>query len=159
MVFLSVNTLTKHRGHSAESAADLAFIKKAAHQIALSAQTNTIVMEQSTLPMWMIIVLTSSPFWIMAGRTAIEDLQNLDRVLGGIFGKWVDDEQIINTNLWLAEFAKLTSKAPLGQQISSTHAAACLCKAVGADVEEVHSAIGAIEVVARYWRLVMDLNG
>lgn len=168
MVFLSVNTPTKRRGHGAEAASDLTFIEKAARQIAESAQGSTIVVERSTLPVRTAdgirkildnshgnnFEILSNPEF-MAEGTAIDDLQFPDRVLVGghntnavnelaqIYGNWVDAEKIITTNLWSAELAKLTSNAFLAQRISSINAIAGLCEATGADVEEVRSAIGA----------------
>lgn len=168
MVFLSVNTPTKRRGHGAGSASDLTFIEKAARQIAESAQGSTIVVERSTLPVrtadglckilnqsrgTSFEILSNPEF--MAEGTAIDDLQNPDRVLVGghchsaiselaqIYGNWVESDKIITTNLWSAELAKLTSNAFLAQRISSINAIAGLCEATGADVEEVRSAIGA----------------
>jgi UDPglucose 6-dehydrogenase len=168
MVFLSVNTPTKHRGHGAGAASDLTFIEKAARQIAESARGSTIVVERSTLPVRtadgirkILNQSHSSSFEIlsnpefMAEGTAIDDLQNPDRVLVGghsavaigelaqIYGNWVESDKIITTNLWSAELAKLTSNAFLAQRISSINAIAGLCEATGADVEEVRSAIGA----------------
>ncbi|MEX0588797.1 MAG: nucleotide sugar dehydrogenase [Cyanobium sp.] len=168
MVFLSVNTPTKHRGHGAGWASDLTFIEKAARQIADSAKGSTIVVERSTLPVRTadglrkilahsngchFDILSNPEF--MAEGTAIDDLQNPDRVLVGgncklavqelaaIYGNWVDSGKIITTNLWSAELAKLTSNAFLAQRISSINAIAGLCEATGADVEEVRAAIGA----------------
>lgn len=168
MVFLSVNTPTKHIGHGAGSAADLTFIEKAARQIAESAHGNTIVVERSTLPvrtadgLGRILrqahdkhfdILSNPEF--MAEGTAIDDLQNPDRVLvggecesaidalAGLYGNWVHPSRIITTNLWSAELAKLTANAFLAQRISSINAIAALCEATGADVEEVRAAIGA----------------
>ena len=168
MVFLSVNTPTKHRGHGAGAASDLTYIEKAARQIAEAARGRTIVVERSTLPVRTADGLSkifsqskNSSFEIlsnpefMAEGTAIDDLQNPDRVLvggnnnvavnelAGIYGNWVDSSRIITTNLWSAELAKLTSNAFLAQRISSINAIAGLCEATGADVEEVRSAIGA----------------
>ena len=168
MVFLSVNTPTKDHGHGAGAASDLTFIEKAARQIAESAQGSTIVVERSTLPVRTAdglrkildqsygssFEILSNPEF-MAEGTAIDDLQNPDRVLVGgdsavavgeltqIYGNWVDSERIITTNLWSAELAKLTSNAFLAQRISSINAIAGLCEATGADVEEVRAAIGA----------------
>lgn len=167
MVFLAVNTPTKHRGHGAGAASDLTYIEKAARQIAESASGRTIVVERSTLPVRTADGLSkifrqskNSSFEIlsnpefMAEGTAINDLQNPDRVLvggnnkaavnelAGIYGNWVDSSRIITTNLWSAELAKLTSNAFLAQRISSINAIAGLCEATGADIEEVRSAIG-----------------
>jgi UDPglucose 6-dehydrogenase len=168
MVFLSVNTPTKTNGHGAGSAADLTFIEKAARQVADSAQGSTIVVERSTLPVRTadgigrilrqagdkhFDILSNPEF--MAEGTAIDDLQNPDRVLvggqrdtaidalAGLYSNWVDPSRIITTNLWSAELAKLTANAFLAQRISSINAIAGLCEATGADVAEVRAAIGA----------------
>jgi UDPglucose 6-dehydrogenase len=167
MVFLSVNTPTKHRGHGAGSAADLSFIEQAARQVAEAANGSTIVVERSTLPVRTADGLnrifnqqTGKQFHIlsnpefMAEGTAIDDLQNPDRVLVGgeqaaaiqdltqLYGHWVDPSRIITTNLWSAELAKLTANAFLAQRISSINAIAGLCEMTGADVGEVRRAIG-----------------
>jgi UDPglucose 6-dehydrogenase len=167
MVFLSVNTPTKHRGHGAGAAADLTFIEKATRQVAESAQGSTIVVERSTLPVRTadgigrilrqasdkeFNILSNPEF--MAEGSAIDDLQNPDRVLvggqhrssvealAGLYGNWVSPSRIITTNLWSAELSKLTANAFLAQRISSINAIAGLCEATGADVEEVRAAIG-----------------
>lgn len=168
MVFLSVNTPTKLWGHGAGSASDLTFIEQAARQIAEAARGSTIVVERSTLPVRTAeglekilsqakgchFDILSNPEFMSEG-TAIDDLQNPDRVLvggqsdgpvqelAGIYGNWVDADRIITTNLWSAELAKLTSNAFLAQRVSSINAIAGLCEATGADVEEVRTAIGA----------------
>lgn len=167
MVFLTVNTPTKRRGHGAGAAADLTYIEKAARQIAASACGSTIVVERSTLPVRTADVLSkilsqgcgnhfeilSNPEF-MAEGTAIDDLCNPDRVLvggtsgpavaelTGIYANWVHPSRIITTNLWSAELAKLTANAFLAQRISSINSIAGLCEASGADVEEVRHAIG-----------------
>lgn len=167
MVFLSVNTPTKRSGHGAGAAADLTFIEQAARQIASAATGTTIVVERSTLPVRTADVLQkilshgsgqnfeilSNPEF-MAEGTAIDDLQNPDRVLigghcqsamaelTGIYGNWVHPSRIITTNLWSAELAKLTANAFLAQRISSINAIACLCEVSGADVDEIRQAIG-----------------
>jgi len=167
MVFLSVNTPTKRNGHGAGAAADLTFIEKAARQVAEVARGSTIVVERSTLPVRTADVLRkilgqgsghhfeilSNPEF-MAEGTAIEDLQNPDRVLVGgfcsqavaeltaIYANWVDPSRIITTGLWSAELAKLTANAFLAQRISSINSIAALCEATGADVDEVRRAVG-----------------
>lgn len=167
MVFLSVNTPTKRNGHGAGTAADLSFIEQAARQVADVARGSTIVVERSTLPVRTADVLRkildqgrgnrfeilSNPEF-MAEGTAIDDLQNPDRVLVGgfsdsaiaelaqIYGNWVHPSRIITTNLWSAELAKLTANAFLAQRISSINSIAALCEATDADVDEVRRAIG-----------------
>ena len=167
MVFLSVNTPTKLYGHGAGAASDLTFIEQAARQIAINAKGCTIVVERSTLPVRTADVLRqilsqgcSEDFEIlsnpefMAEGTAIDDLQNPDRVLvggtcdkaiselAGIYANWVNPNRIITTNVWSAELAKLTANAFLAQRISSINSIAGLCEATGADVDEVRRAIG-----------------
>ena len=96
MVFLSVNTPTKTYGHGAGQAPDLTHIEAAARQIATFAKGNTIVVERSTLPVRTAEALQSifakgngdhfdvlSNPEFMAEGTAIDDLQNPDRVLVG----------------------------------------------------------------------------
>ena len=167
MVFLSVNTPTKISGHGAGAAADLTFIESAARQVAIDARGSTIVVERSTLPVRTADILRrilnegqdaefkilSNPEF-MAEGTAIDDLENPDRVLVGgeetiaveelasIYEQWVERDRIITTGLWSAELSKLTANAFLAQRISSINAIAGLCEATGADVEEVRRAIG-----------------
>jgi UDPglucose 6-dehydrogenase len=167
MVFLSVNTPTKHRGHGAGAAADLSYIESAARQVAEAAKGCTLVVERSTLPVRTAdglnrlfrqvpdktFQILSNPEF-MAEGSAVADLQNPDRVLVGgncptamgaltqLYGNWVDPSRIITTNLWSAELAKLTANAFLAQRISSINAIAGLCERTGADVGEVRRAIG-----------------
>jgi UDPglucose 6-dehydrogenase len=167
MIFLSVNTPTKDRGHGAGAAADLTFIESAARRVAERAVGNTIVVERSTLPVRSAdgirrilshgnnnkFEILSNPEF-MAEGSAIADLQNPDRVLvgghctsavaelAGLYGNWVASDRIITTNLWSAELAKLTANAFLAQRISSINTIAAVCEATGADVDEVRAAIG-----------------
>ena len=90
----------------------------------------------------------------MAEGTAINDLQNPDRVLIGgednysidlisdIYQNWVDKEKIITTNLWSSELSKLVSNAFLAQRISSINSISAICEATGANINEVAKAIG-----------------
>ena len=97
--------------------------------------------------------IVSNPEFLAEG-TAIEDLQNPDRVLIGgeddysinlvsqIYRKWVDSEKIITTNLWSAELSKLVANAFLAQRISSINSISALCESTGANIHEVAQAIG-----------------
>ncbi len=90
----------------------------------------------------------------MAEGTAINDLENPDRVLIGgedpeavdalvnIYLNWVPHEKIICTNLWSSELSKLAANAFLAQRISSINSISAFCEATGADVTEVAKAIG-----------------
>ena len=168
MIFISVNTPTKTYGKGKGQAADLKFIELCARQIARVAQDDKIVVEKSTLPVRTAEALKSilhntgngvqfdilsNPEFLAEG-TAIQDLQNPDRVLIGgenqeaiqalvdIYAAWVLQERIITTNLWSSELSKLVANAFLAQRVSSINAISELCEATGADVNEVAYAIG-----------------
>lgn len=168
MIFISVNTPTKTYGKGKGQAADLKFIELSARQIAAIATDDKIVVEKSTLPVRTAEALKSilhntgngvnfhilsNPEFLAEG-TAIQDLQNPDRVLIGgenqeaiqalvdIYAAWVPQENIITTNLWSSELSKLVANAFLAQRVSSINAVSELCEATGADVGEVAYAIG-----------------
>jgi len=168
MIFISVNTPTKTYGKGKGQAADLKFIELCARQIAAVATNDKIVVEKSTLPVRTAEALKSilhntgngvnfhilsNPEFLAEG-TAIQDLQNPDRVLIGgeneeaiqalanIYAKWIPQENIITTNLWSSELSKLVANAFLAQRVSSINAISELCEATGADVNEVAFAIG-----------------
>ncbi len=174
MIFISVNTPTKKKGIGAGQASDLKWVEACARQVAKYAYGHTIVVEKSTLPVKTAEVIKSilensressieiqkSSFDVLsnpeflAEGTAINDLENPDRVLIGgeneeaieslvdIYRKWVPEEKILKTNIWSSELAKLTANAFLAQRISSINSIAALCEATGADVREVSRAIG-----------------
>ncbi len=173
MIFISVNTPTKNKGVGAGQASDLKWVEACARQVAKFACGYTIVVEKSTLPVKTAEVIKaileatqssksqknckfdvlSNPEFLAEG-TAIDDLENPDRVLIGgenkramevlskIYSKWVPDEKILQTNIWSSELAKLTANAFLAQRISSINSIGALCEATGADVREVARAIG-----------------
>lgn len=168
MIFISVNTPTKTYGKGKGQAADLKYIELCARQIAKVAKDDKIVVEKSTLPVRTAEALKSilhntgngvnfhilsNPEFLAEG-TAIQDLQNPDRVLIGgenedaiqalvnIYAAWVSQENIITTNLWSSELSKLVANAFLAQRVSSINAISELCEATGADVNEVAFAIG-----------------
>tara|TARA_B100000575_G_C23135860_1_gene659842 strand:- start:933 stop:2363 length:1431 start_codon:yes stop_codon:yes gene_type:complete len=174
MVFISVNTPTKRKGIGAGQASDLKWVEASARQVAKYATGHTIVVEKSTLPVKTAEVIKdilesaklnqnkdceinfdvlSNPEFLAEG-TAINDLENPDRVLIGgdsndaimtlsyIYEKWVPKDRILYTNIWSSELAKLTSNAFLAQRISSINSIAAICEATGADIREVSRAIG-----------------
>ncbi len=174
MVFISVNTPTKTKGVGAGQASDLKWVEASARQVAKFARGHTIVVEKSTLPVKTAEVIKailessqsdrakahnakfnvlSNPEFLSEG-TAINDLQNPDRVLIGgenkeaimalsnIYRNWVPESKILQTNIWSSELAKLTSNAFLAQRISSINSISALCEATGADIREVSRAIG-----------------
>lgn len=169
MIFISVNTPTKTYGKGKGKAADLKHIELCARQIAAVAKDDKIVVEKSTLPVRTAEALKSilhntgngvnfhilsNPEFLAEG-TAVQDLENPDRVLIGgenkeaiqalvtIYQSWVPKERIITTNLWSSELSKLVANAFLAQRVSSINAISELCEVTGADVNEVAYAVGA----------------
>ncbi len=175
IIFLSVNTPTKSKGIGAGKASDLKWIEASAREIARYALGHTIVVEKSTIPVRTADTIKqilfscedidkdsreiksfsvlSNPEFLAEG-TAINDLQNPDRVLIGgddekavetlssIYSKWIDEKKILKTNLWSSELSKLTANAFLAQRISSINSVAAICEVTGANITEVSNAIG-----------------
>ena len=173
IVFISVNTPTKEKGLGAGKASDLKWVEACARQVAEYSKGHTIVVEKSTLPVKTAEVIQkilaasqkliktehktfdvlSNPEFLAEG-TAINDLENPDRVLIGgenddainalssIYATWVPKTKILHTNIWSSELAKLTANAFLAQRISSINSISALCESTGADVREVSRAIG-----------------
>ena len=172
IIFVSVGTPTKTYGVGAGKAADLKYIEAAARMIAEVSEGPKIIVEKSTLPVRTASALLtilranskkgtfevlSNPEFLAEG-TAIEDLENPDRVLIGgeqtpeglaaiekvvsIYARWVPREKILTTNLWSSELSKLVANAFLAQRISSINSISALCEVTGADVDEVARAIG-----------------
>ncbi len=177
MIFISVNTPTKTKGFGAGQASDLKWVDSSAREISKYAKGKTIVVEKSTLPVKTAQTIKAileesnidskssdkndSNFFVLsnpeflAEGTAINDLENPDRVLIGgddkdsisalvqIYKNWIPEEKIITTNLWSSELSKLIANAFLAQRISSINSISALCESTGADISEVKLAIGA----------------
>ena len=172
IIFVSVNTPTKTFGVGAGMAADLQYWEKTARQIRKYSESPKIIVEKSTLPVKtaqaMERILTSkgqdvhfevlsNPEFLAEG-TAINDLENPDRVLVGsnetpeglkareelvkIYSEWVPREKIVTSNIWSSELSKLVANAFLAQRISSVNAISRLCEKTDADITEVAYAIG-----------------
>ena len=171
MIFISVNTPTKKRGLGAGQASDLKWVEASARQISKFSRGETIVVEKSTLPVKTAqtikeILLNesnklsnknfsvlSNPEFLAEG-TAINDLENPDRVLIGgenedsinalidIYENWVPRNKILTTNLWSSELSKLIANAFLAQRVSSINSISALCEITGADISEVALAVG-----------------
>jgi UDPglucose 6-dehydrogenase len=172
IIFVSVNTPTKTFGEGAGMAADLQYWEKTARAIIEHAEDDKIVIEKSTLPvktaeaMHRILesndkglhfdVISNPEF--MAEGTAVDDLQNPDRVLIGamdtergqkalkrvvdIYSCWVPSEKIKTTNVWSSELSKLVANAMLAQRISSINSISALCEKTEAEINDVSDAIG-----------------
>ena len=181
MIFISVNTPTKTQGFGAGQASDLKWVEASARQIAKYARGETIVVEKSTLPVKTAETIKSildayeagdeikkdfkvlsNPEFLSEG-TAIDDLENPDRVLIGgddkdsinalidIYLNWVPKDKIITTNLWSSELSKLTANAFLAQRVSSINAISALCEVTGADINEVALAVGSDKRISKYF--------
>jgi hypothetical protein len=106
---------------------------------------------------WGAFEVLSNPEFLAEG-TAVQDLENPDRVLIGgeptptgqaavrelvdVYATWVPRERILTTNVWSSELSKLAANAFLAQRISSINSISALCEATEADVDEVARAIG-----------------
>lgn len=173
VIFISVGTPTKRCGVGSGQAAELGYVEGCARMIAEACDTPKIVIEKSTVPVRTaelirsifdgsgkqhLFEILSNPEFLAEG-TAVEDLENPDRVLIGgdettesgrkavetvvsIYERWVPREKIITTNVWSSELSKLVANAFLAQRVSSINSISELCEASGADVDEVANAIG-----------------
>ena len=171
IIFVSVNTPTKTFGQGAGMAADLQYWEKTARQILNNSDRGKIVVEKSTLPVRtaramerilnsngeIYFEVLSNPEFLAEG-TAIEDLENPDRVLIGsreteegikarkelveVYANWVAPEKIIESNVWSSELSKLTANAFLAQRVSSINSLSALCEKTEADIDEVAFAVG-----------------
>jgi len=173
LIFVSVGTPTKDYGIGAGRAADLRYIESAARLIAEVSQGHKIIVEKSTIPVKTACAIKailaanstaaatfdvlSNPEFLAEG-TAMDDLQNPDRILIGgestpggqaavealvsVYAHWIPRERILTTNLWSSELSKLVANAFLAQRISSINSISALCEATGADCDEVARAIG-----------------
>ncbi len=184
MIFISVNTPTKVSGIGAGQAVDLKWVESSARQISKYARNETIVVEKSTLPVKTAETIKkilfafnkekiedddpktfsvlSNPEFLAEG-TAINDLENPDRVLIGgendeavnslkkIYLNWVPEKKIITTSLWSSELSKLIANAFLAQRISSINSVSAICEETGADVQEVALAVGADKRIGKYF--------
>jgi UDPglucose 6-dehydrogenase len=140
--------------------------------IARVAKGPKIIVEKSTIPVRTAVAMRtilsansddgkfqvlSNPEFLAEG-TAIDDLENPDRILIGgertpegdaavealvsVYNHWIPRERILTTNLWSSELSKLVANAFLAQRISSINSISALCEKTGADVDEVSRAIG-----------------
>ena len=172
LIFMAVNTPTKTDGDGAGMAADLHFIEACAKDIAKYANSDTIVVEKSTVPIKTAekikeildshggsvnFEILSNPEFLAEG-TAIADMNTPDRVLIGgadtpsgqaavaalanLYASWVPKDNILTTNVWSSELAKLASNAMLAQRVSSINSLSALCEKTGANIQELSKAIG-----------------
>lgn len=172
IIFVSVNTPTKMFGEGAGKASDLQYWELCARRIKNVSTSDKIIVEKSTLPVRTAEAMErvlhagdskvhfevlSNPEFLAEG-TAIEDLENPDRVLIGghetesgqkalnilvnIYANWIPKDRILTSNVWSSELSKLTANAFLAQRVSSINAISALCEATEANVADVAHAIG-----------------
>ncbi len=184
MIFISVNTPTKTKGLGAGYASDLKWVESSAREVAQYAKGHTIVVEKSTLPVRTAqtiksileacekkgnfknqnksFSILSNPEFLAEG-TAINDLENPDRVLIGgndneaidllkkIYLTWVDKNKIITSDLWSSELSKIISNAFLAQRISSINSISALCELTEANINNVAKAVGMDHRIGKYF--------
>jgi len=184
LIFISVNTPTKTRGIGSGQAIDLKYVEASSREISNYARGHTIVVEKSTLPVKTAQTIKaildaavkgeknlekkktfsvlSNPEFLAEG-TAINDLENPDRVLIGgddkeaindlvnIYSRWIEKEKVLTTDLWSSELSKLISNAFLAQRISSINTISALCEATGAKIKDVSLAVGMDRRIGKYF--------
>mmetsp|Transcript_34688 Transcript_34688/g.61000 ORF Transcript_34688/g.61000 Transcript_34688/m.61000 type:complete len:455 (-) Transcript_34688:188-1552(-) len=170
IIFIAVNTPTKHHGIGAEIACDLTYFERAAVTIAETLQgrvTHVTIVEKSTVPVKTAEAVTrlikalnpslsfavvSNPEFLAEG-TAIKNLIDPDRVvLGGdpaavdkvkeLYLHWLANNKIVTTNCMSSELAKICCNAMLAQRISSINSISAVCEKTGADIRQVAQVIG-----------------
>lgn len=172
IVFVCVGTPTKEYGEGKGMAADLQFTELAVRDIEKYCKSGTIIVEKSTVPVRtaeaiLNIVNTqqkgknfdvlSNPEFLAEG-TAIQDLQNPDRVLIGhaetesakksaevikaLYTAWINPEKVLLTNVWSSELSKLVANAFLAQRVSSINSISALCEKTNASVSQISLALG-----------------
>ena len=184
LIFISVNTPTKTRGIGSGQAIDLKYVEASSREISNYARGHTIVVEKSTLPVKTAQTIKaildaavkgeknlekkktfsvlSNPEFLAEG-TAINDLENPDRVLIGgddkeaindlvnIYSRWIEKSKVLTTDLWSSELSKLISNAFLAQRISSINTISALCEATGAKIKDVSLAVGMDRRIGKYF--------
>ncbi len=183
LIFISVNTPTKTKGIGAGQAVDLKYVEACAREISKYAKDYTIVVEKSTLPVKTAQTIKeileakidhksnnnkkkfsvlSNPEFLAEG-SAINDLENPDRVLIGgedkkaidalvnIYSFWVNKEKVLTTDLWSSELSKLIANAFLAQRISSINTISALCEETGAQIKDVSLAVGMDKRIGQYF--------
>jgi UDPglucose 6-dehydrogenase len=92
--------------------------------------------------------ILSNPEFLSAG-TAISDLvcqptqsgERAAELLKSVYS-WVPDSNILTTNTYSSELAKLVANSMLAQRISSINSISAICEQTGADVGELSKAVG-----------------
>lgn len=165
VVFIAVGTPSRRGdGH-----ADLSFVDTAAHEIAAALTGHTVIVNKSTVPVGTgdrveeIIrkvnpeadfAVVSNPEFLREGA-AIEDFKRPDRIVVGTDDPrarevmkevyrplYLNRSPIMFTNRRTSELIKYASNAFLATKITFINEIADLCEKIGADVQDVASAMG-----------------
>lgn len=162
-VFITVGTPMGEDG-----AADLRYVKEAAHGIGEALQKPVIIIDKSTVPVGtgdvvseivashvssdLPFAVVSNPEFLREG-SAVSDFFKPDRIVLGSMNREAAekvaelhaplDTKIIITDLRTAEMIKYASNAFLATRISFVNEIAQICERLGADVKEVARGMGA----------------
>jgi UDPglucose 6-dehydrogenase len=166
IIFISVDTPTKEEGVGWGYACDTSKVEAVARDINKYASGRTIVVEKTTVPVGTNEMLSAvlentadKTFYILsnpeflAEGTAIDNLENPDRVLiggtgraidalAGLYFRWVPHDRILTTDTWTSELSKLAANAMLAQRVSSINSLAEVCEHTNASVDKLAKAIG-----------------
>ncbi|GLA36293.1 hypothetical protein AnigIFM63309_002390 [Aspergillus niger] len=130
-----------------------------AHIIFVCVDTPSEVTLKETAPPTASFDIVSSPEFLAQG-TAMQDLLSPNRVVIGyepaadgaipeavktlirLYTPWVPKEQIVTTDTWSSELAKIASNALIAQRISSINSLSAVCEATGASVTELSRIAG-----------------
>lgn len=84
----------------------------------------------------------TAPDRVLIGSAATPSGRQAAGTLAGLYSAWVPRSQILETNAWSSELAKLVANAMLAQRISSINSISAICERTGAEVDQVAKAIG-----------------
>lgn len=160
-IFLAVNTPS-----GAEGEANMAYMRRAAEEIAPRLRRHVIIVNKSTVPIgtgdWITTIIrrrnsgarfgvVSNPEFLREGR-AVADFMQPDRIVLGAPSPAAARQvaalysslncPIIITDLRTAEMIKYASNAFLATRISFVNEIAAICEELGADVKEVTRGMG-----------------
>ena len=163
-VFIAVNTPTV----SGSNGADMTYVESAARSIAAELQSDTVIVNKSTMPVGsgdvvsaimhehlrkpgVHVQVVSNPEFLREG-SAVGDFMRPDRVVLGSSDRSAAERvaqlylplraPIVITDLYTAEMIKYASNAFLATKISFINEIARICDLLGADVTEVAAGMG-----------------
>jgi UDPglucose 6-dehydrogenase len=173
LIFVAVETPSSSTDYQGGAAPDMRRFHSVIRMIGETAERNFILVIKSTvpcgtatetsttlsslLPPGISFEVLSNPEFLAEG-TAIQDLQNPDRIvigssqtpsgqaaaetLASLYARWVPRHRIMTIGSRSSELSKLAANMLLAQRISSINAISALCDELGADVTEISRACG-----------------